>query len=88
MRAISALTRLLLGDLSPAGRLPVTWPKTVGQVPIYYNHKNTGRPPDPDRIVPWEKIPVGAWQSSLSIKSYYLDAGMELDAPGEMPAAC
>ena len=43
-----ALADVIFGEESPAGRLPVTFPRSVGQVPIYYNHKNTGRPPDPD----------------------------------------
>lgn len=40
-----ALTDLLWGIESPSGKLPVTFPKTVGQIPLYYNHVNTGRPP-------------------------------------------
>ena len=40
-----ALVDLLWGAESPSGKLPVTMAKTVGQVPLYYNHVNTGRPP-------------------------------------------
>jgi beta-glucosidase len=42
-----ALVDLLWGVESPSGKLPVTFPKTVGQIPLYYNHVNTGRPPRP-----------------------------------------
>ena len=41
-----AIAKVLFGDCNPSGKLPVTFPRTVGQVPIYYNHKNTGRPGD------------------------------------------
>ena len=40
-----AIADLLWGKESPSGKLPVTFPKSVGQVPLYYNHTNTGRPP-------------------------------------------
>ena len=40
-----AIADVIFGKMAPAGRLPVTFPRTVGQVPIYYNHLNTGRPP-------------------------------------------
>ena len=40
-----ALADVLFGDYNPSGKLPVTFPRNVGQVPIYYNHRNTGRPP-------------------------------------------
>jgi len=39
-----AVADVLFGDYDPAGRLPITVPRAVGQVPIYYNHANTGRP--------------------------------------------
>jgi beta-glucosidase len=49
VEAGNAIAHTLLGDASPSGRLPLSWPRTVGQIPIYYNHKNTGRPAAPDR---------------------------------------
>ncbi|MFT2092391.1 beta-glucosidase BglX [Paraglaciecola sp. 2405UD69-4] len=39
-----AVADVLLGKYNPAGKLPMTFPRTVGQVPLFYNHKNTGRP--------------------------------------------
>ena len=42
-----ALADLIWGIESPSGKLPVTFPKVVGQIPLYYNHTNTGRPPRP-----------------------------------------
>jgi beta-glucosidase len=48
-QAGNAIAHTLLGDASPSGRLPLSWPRSIGQIPIYYNHKNTGRPSAPDR---------------------------------------
>jgi beta-glucosidase len=45
----NAIADILFGDASPSARLPISWPRTVGQIPIYYNHKSTGRPTAPDR---------------------------------------
>jgi len=45
MAAGPALVRTLFGDVSPTGKLVVSWPRSVGQEPLYYNALSTGRPP-------------------------------------------
>jgi len=45
-----AIAQVLYGDYNPSGKLPMTFPRNVGQVPIYYNHKNTGRPGPIDMV--------------------------------------
>ncbi|MGH7673080.1 MAG: fibronectin type III-like domain-contianing protein, partial [Gemmatimonadales bacterium] len=45
-----AVADVLFGDVNPSGKLPVTIPRSVGQIPLYYNHKNTGRPPSAERF--------------------------------------
>ena len=42
----AAIADVLFGDYNPGGKLPVTFPRRTGQIPIYYNHRNTGRPGD------------------------------------------
>jgi beta-glucosidase len=54
-----AIADVLFGDATPSGKLTATWPQNVGQVPLYYNHMNTGRPLE------------GAWFQKF--RSNYLD---------------
>ncbi|MDQ1558555.1 MAG: beta-glucosidase [Pyrinomonadaceae bacterium] len=57
-----AIADVLFGDVNPGGKLPVTFPRAVGQLPLYYNHKRTGRPPTDQKYtskyldVPWTPL--------------------------------
>lgn len=67
------LTDVISGDVVPSGKLPVTLPRMVGQIPVYYAHKNTGRPASNITLI--DDIAVGTKQTSLGFTSYHLDAG-------------
>jgi len=76
-----ALQEIIYGVQEPQGRLPISWPKTAGQLPFYYNHKNTGRPANDKDFVAMYDIPIGSWQSSLGNDSHYLDIGFRPQYP-------
>ena len=67
VQAGPALVRTLFGQSFPNGRLPVTWPRSVGQEPLYYNALNTGRPAGNADLT---KPP---WEGSVKFVSRYID---------------
>ena len=81
----NAIADVLFGDVNPGGKLTVTFPRTVGQVPIYYNHMNTGRPPEAENRytskyydAPW--TPLFPFGYGLSYTTFKL-SNLQLSAP-------
>ena len=68
-----ALANLLTGEANPSGKTPITFLRTVGQAPLYYNHNMTGRPYQGETLL--ADIDLEAGQTSLGNTSYYLDYG-------------
>ena len=72
----NAVAQVLYGDYNPSGKLPMSFPRNVGQVPIYYNNYNTGRPVNSDKNVFWshytdvEKTPLFPFGFGLSYTTF------------------
>ncbi|EGB3622193.1 beta-glucosidase BglX [Salmonella enterica] len=49
MEGGNAIADVLFGDYNPSGKLPISFPRSVGQIPVYYSHLNTGRPYNPEK---------------------------------------
>ena len=75
-QAGNAIAQVLYGDYNPSGKLPMSFPRTVGQCPIYYNHYNTGRPVDAEKNVFWshysdaDKTPLYPFGFGLSYTNF------------------
>lgn len=72
-----AIADLVFGDFSPTGKLPVTFVKGAGQIPLYYYRNNTGRPATQSDFTHIDDIPRNTRQLSLGFKSMHLDYGIE-----------
>lgn len=68
-----ALIDLIFGKACPSAKLPITLPRMVGQIPIYYAHKGLGRPAKKFELM--DQVMVGKKSGALQNSSYYLDAG-------------
>ncbi|HEV2802026.1 MAG TPA: beta-glucosidase BglX [Pyrinomonadaceae bacterium] len=83
-----AIADVLFGDVNPGGKLPVTFPRAVGQLPLYYNYKSTGRPPTDQKYtskyldVPW--TPLYPFGYGLSYTQFRL-SGLRLSATSIRP---
>ncbi len=75
---------ILFGDVNPGGKLPITFPRVVGQIPIYYNHLNTGRPATDfkytSKYIDCPVTPLFPFGHGLSYTCFRLD-DLKLSAP-------
>jgi beta-glucosidase len=87
----NAVADVLFGDVNPSGKLPVTFPRAVGQLPVYYNHKNTGRPADDhqrntSRYIDLPSTPLYPFGYGLSYTSFsysQFQLGSTIMEPGD-----
>ena len=85
----SATADVLFGDYNPSGHIPVSFPRVTGQVPIYYSHKPTGRPPAESEHftskyidVPWTPL----WAFGHGLSYTWFEYGNLRLSPGTLSA--
>lgn len=76
--APAAIVDVLLGEEDPAGRLPMSWPRSVGQVPIHYAHENTGRPAETGGTLTVDETDVGL-HGPDNLQDRYTSKYLDLD---------
>ena len=81
----AAVADVLFGDANPSGKLPVTFPRSVGQIPLYYDHKSTGRPLEPEnrytsKYLDVSNTPLYPFGYGLSYTQFRID-DIRLDKP-------
>jgi len=77
VQAGNALADVLFGDAAPSGRLPLSWPRSVGHEPLYYNALNTGRPADdPEHPTGGEKKFVSRYIDELNTPQFPFGYGL------------
>jgi beta-glucosidase len=82
----AAVADVLFGDYNPGGKLPVTFPRSTGQIPLYYNHRSTGRPADSSNHytskyldIPWTPLFPFGYGLSYTTFAY---TNLRVSAPG------
>jgi len=92
----NAIAEVLFGEYNPSGKLTMTFPRSVGQVPIYYNHKRTGRPnqhPDPNLVfwthyIDQDNSPLFPFGYGLSYSTFeYSNLTVNVDGPTKVSAS-
>jgi len=76
--AAGAIVDVILGDAEPAGRLPMSWPRSVGQIPIHYAHEKTGRPATTGGSLTTETADIGL-HGPGNVEDKYTSKYLDLD---------